>query len=266
MASFVDLYENALHVELGTSDTSQLFTGARRKHAINEGYRQFADLTECYIRQSTIAISTSAQEYNLNATSVIPSGDFLRVASQQPYFQINDSNGILITLAGDQFPQVSIPYLDHADPSWRSTNTAYPDGWYLRDDGGGMFFGLQNRLDLSTGSTQTAKVVLPYVAKPSSMTSDTAVPFTSSNGLTRHDLQPYHQAIAHYAAHDLEKLRKDQEASDRQLKKFQGYVQRYLDAHRPKGNRVVRMAVPYFQRARKGGWERGGVLTPWWYR
>lgn len=265
MATFVDLYDNALHVELGTNDTAQLFTGARRRHAINEGLRQFADLTECFIRQSTIAISTSAQEYNLNATTVIASGDFLRVATDQPYFQISDSNGILLTLQGDSFPQVSIPYLDHAEPSWRSTNSAYPEGWYLRDDGGAKFFGLKNRVDLSTGSTQSAKVVLPYVAKPSSMTADTHVPY-SIGALSRHDLQPYHQALVHYAAHDLEKLRKDPEASGEQLKKFQGYVQRYLDAHRPKGNRVVRAAVPYFARARRGSRDRGGLLAPWWPR
>lgn len=263
MASFQTLYDDRLHIELGTNDTSVLFTGARRKAAINEGYRQFADLTECLTRQSTIAVSTSAQEYNLNATTVIPGGDFLRVASQQPIFQVNDSNGVLLTLQGDDFPQVSIPYLDHAEPTWRSTVTVTaPEGWYLREDGGALYFGLKNRIDLAN-SSQVAKVVLPYVSKPSSMTSDTDVPFTVG-GLTRNDLQPYHQAIVHYAAYDLEKLRKDPDASGKQLKAFQGYVQRYLDAHRPKGNRTVRAAIPYFARARRFGADRGGLLAPWW--
>ena len=257
MASFVDLYDNALHVELGTNDTSVLFTTARRKHAINEGLRQFADLTECLTRQSTIASTAGVQEFNLNSTTVLPAGDYLRVASQGPIFQISDSNGLQQTLAGDDFPQVSIPFLDNAS-GWRSTEAAYPTGWYLRS---GFIFGLTAPLYLSTSSTETAQILLPYVVNPSSMTADTAVPYTL-DGLSRADLQPYHQALVHYAAHDLEKLRKDMDASDLQLKKFQGYIQRYLDANRPKGNRVVRTAVSYFARSRGG--DRGGPLAPWW--
>lgn len=265
MATFQTLYDDALHTELGTSDTAVLFTTARRKHAINEGLRQFADLTECLVRQSTITASSGVQEYNLNATTVIPAGDFLRVASQQPVFQISDSNGLQQTLSGPDFPQVSVPYLDNAQSGWRSTNLAYPTGWYLRSSGAAQIFGLTSPLYLSTSSTETAQIVLPYVASPSSMTSDTDVPYTVA-GLRKNDLLPYHQALVHYAAHDLEKLRKDPEASDRQLQKFLGYVQRYFSATRPKGNRVVRSAVPYFRNARRGGSDRGGLLAPWWPR
>lgn len=265
MATFQSLYDDALHTELGTNDTSVLFTSARRKHAINEGLRQFADLTECLVRQSTLGTTNGTQEFNLNSTTVLPAGDFLRVASQGPVYQISDSNGIQQTLSGDLFPQASVPYLDNAQQGWRSTVTGYPTGWYLRLSGGALFFGLDRIVGLSTSSTETAEIILPYVANPSSMTADTSVPYTVA-GLVRHDLQPYHQALVHYAAHDLEKLRKDPEASDRQLQKFQGYVQRYLDAKRPRGNRMVRSAVPYFRNARMGGRDRGGVLTPWWYR
>lgn len=263
MPTFSALYDDALHVELGTSDTQVLFTGPRRRHAINEGLRQFADLTECAPRQTTIAATTSAQEYNLNSSLIVTGQDFLRVSKDGPVFQLSDSNGLLMTLAGDEFPQVSIPFLDNAMSGWRSTVAAYPTGWYLRDDGGGKYIGLDHPLYLSSGSTQTAKIVLPYVAKPSSMTSDTDVPFTYG-GLTRWDLQTYAQGIVHFAAHDLEKLRKDKDASDMQLQKFLGYVKRYQDANRPKGNHVVRTAVPYFSRARRGGRDRGGLIaSPW---
>ena len=37
---------------------------------------------------------------------------------------------------------------------------------------------------------------------------------------------PFH-GFVHYAAHQLEKLRRDEQASDRQLQKFLGYVQQY---------------------------------------
>src|SRR5688500_11460275 len=94
MATFSALYDDALHTELGTNDTAVLVTSARRKHAINEALRQFADLTECLVRQSTITASSGVQEYNLHSTTVLPGGDFLRVATQPPVFQISDSNGL----------------------------------------------------------------------------------------------------------------------------------------------------------------------------
>jgi hypothetical protein len=250
MATFLQLYTDALDGELGTSDSNVLFTTARRKHQVNEGYRQFAALTECFVKQSSITSSQGSQEFNLNSTLVLPAGDYIRVANQGPVFLISDSNGLSQTLAGDDFPQVSLPYLDNAQSGWRSTETAYPTGWYLRKDGGRLLFGLDRPLGLSTGSTQTAEILLPYVAKPSSMTSDTDVPFTASSQ-TRNDLEEYHQAFVHFGAHRLELLRKDKEASQQQLKEFLGYVQRYQDAHRPKGNRVVRTAVSYFQNARR---------------
>lgn len=246
MATFSALYDDALHTELGTNDTSVLFTSARRKHAINEGYRQFADLTECFTIQSSITVSTGVQEIELSTLA-----GFARVASQGPVFIVSDSNGEQQTLSGDTFPQRDVPFLDAAQNGWRSTVTGYPTGWYIRDDGAHKYFGLDRLFDVSSGSTYTAKLILPWVKVPSSMTSDTAVPFSDSNGLVRQDLLPYHVALAHFGAHDLEKLRKDPEASDRQLQKFQGYISRFFGQSRPKGSRSVRTAVSYFSNARR---------------
>jgi hypothetical protein len=83
------------------------------------------------------------------------------------------------------------------------------------------------------------------------MVNDQDVPFTA-NGEARSDLYEYSQAFVHFGAHRLELLRKDKQASQQQLKEFLGYVQRYQDAKRPKGNRVVRTAINYFRRARRG--------------
>lgn len=248
MASFVDLYADAIDTELGSNDSAVLFTTARRKHAINEGYRQFADLTECLVKQSSVTVSSGAQEFNLLSTTVLSGGDFVRMAAQAPVYQTFDSNGSLImSLAGDEdFPQREVQWLDAADNGWRSTSYGSPTGWYLRRSGGQMFFGLDRPSDVSTTSSQTAQLLIPYVPKPSSMTSDTDVPFTISSQ-TRTDLEPYHQGLVHYAAHKLEKLRKDVEASDRQLQAFLGYVQRYIQATRPKGPRAVRTAKSYFK-------------------
>lgn len=267
MATFGDLYQNALDVELGTNDSAVLFTTARRQHAINEGYRQFADLTECLVRQSTVSVSSSAQEFNLLSTTVLPAGQFARMASRGPIYRTYDTNGTVTrTIVGDtDFPQRAIQWLDAADAWWRSTTAGQPTGWYLRPDAGALYFGLDRPADVST--SETAELTISYVPQVSSMTSSTDVPFTLS-GQTRNDLQPYVQAITHYAAHDLEKLRKDQGASDRQLQKFLGYVQRYWQAMRPKGGRSVRAQKSYFRVARGGRWDDrwGNPQAPWWYR
>lgn len=256
MPTFAALYTDAIDTELGTNDSQVLFTTARRKHGINEGYRQFLDLTECVTKRCTVTVSSSAREFNLNSSLVVPGEDFLRVADEGPAFLKYDTAGtVVLSLAGDQdFPQREVQWLDAADNGWRSTNVATPTGWYERQDGGAKYFGLDCPADVST--SETAELVIPYVPNPSSMTSDTDVPFTFS-GLTRRDLVPYHQGLVHYAAHKLEKLRKDTEASDRQLQAFLGYVQRYIQATRPKGPRAVRTSKSYFRDSQRGrAWQR----------
>src|SRR5687767_1982164 len=107
MATFGDLYQDALDTELGSNDSAVLFTTARRKHQINEGYRQFVDLTECLKRRSTVSVSSSAQEFNLLSTTVLSNGDFLRVSDEGPVFTKYDTAGtVTVQLAGDEdFPQ-----------------------------------------------------------------------------------------------------------------------------------------------------------------
>lgn len=248
MATFEALYSDALDVELGSNDSAVLFTTARRKHAVNEGYRQFADLTECLVRQSSVTVSSGTQEYNLLSTAVLAGGDFDRMAGQGPVYQTFDSNGSLTrSLAGADFPQRAVVWLDAVEPGWRSTTAGTPQAWYLRPNGGQLLFGLSCPPDVS--SSETAQLLIPYVPVVSSMTSTGDQPFTVSSQ-TRTDLRVYQQALVHYAAHDLEKLRKNQDASDAQLQKFMGYVQRYLGMTRPTGGRSIRALKPYFQSAR----------------
>jgi hypothetical protein len=93
--------------------------------------------------------------------------------------------------------------------------------------------------------------VVPYIARPLPVTSDTQEPFTVS-GRVRGDLRPYHMAPVHYAAHQLEKLRRDDQASDRQFQKFMGYVTSWLQEHRVKGGTTVTFARNYFSRSGRG--------------
>jgi hypothetical protein len=262
LTTFGDLYMEALDTELGSNDSAVLFTTTRRQHAINEGIRQFCDLTECLKQRSTITVSSSAQEFNLNSTTIIAGGDFVRVSDEGPAFKKYDTAGSeILVLAGDRdFPQREVPWLDAASPGWRSTNTGTPGGWYLRDDAGAFYFGLDCPVNVST--SETAELIVPYIARPSSMTDDDHAPFVL-NGSARRDLNEYAQAAVHFAAHRLEKLRKDKEASDSQLQSFLGYVQRFLQAKRPKGPRSVRMGKSYFRDAIRGPVAEG-ERAPWW--
>jgi len=262
LTTFGDLYMDALDTELGSNDSAVLFTTARRQHAINEGVRQFCDLTECLKQRSTITVSSSAQEFDLNSTTVIAGGDFVRIADEGPAFKKYDTAGTaILTLAGSRdFPQREVPWLDAAEAGWRSTNVGMPQSWYLRDDAGAFYFGLDCPVDVST--SETAELIVPYVARPSSMTAEADIPFVL-NGSARRDLNEYAQAAVHFAAHRLEKLRKDKEASDSQLQTFLGYVQRFLQAKRPKGPRSVRTAKSYFNDAMRGRVAEG-ERGPWW--
>ena len=262
---FSKLYSSALDQELGTDDSTRLFTDARRKRAINKAHLQWCDLTECAIRQSTIACSGGTAEYNLISTVTGASGgDFLRIAKQGIEFQFissGTSSHKTMWLAGEnQLPRRDIPWLNQYWPGWRDSTGAMPTAWYERMDGGRRYLGLVPPPQIQ--SSQKANVILPYVAKPSTLASDTDVPFTFGSTV-RDDLEPYHQALVHYAASDLEKLRLNSQASQGQLQIFMGYVERFLQAMRPHGAQQVRMGRNYFQETRRHwGWRDRGWI-PW---
>ena len=61
MPTFEQLWRTRLDVELNSVSTN-LFTSTRRQQAINDAQDEFADLTECFVRQSTIACSCNVTE------------------------------------------------------------------------------------------------------------------------------------------------------------------------------------------------------------
>lgn len=261
---FETLYSDRLDYELGTNDSNVLFTTARRKACINEGLREFADLTECWTRESTITCSNAVATYSLNSTVNVPNLDFLRVTADGPTYKYTDSSSNVTYVAGDDLPRRQEPWLNVEEPGWpASTGATFPTAWYLRNQDGDIALGLYPPPTVST--LGSGVVMLPYVARPSSLVSSAAVPFTDTAGVTRSDLRPYHQALVHYAAHKLELLRKDTEASDRQMQKFLGYVQRFMQQKRKPAGDQVRPARNYF--ARSHGRLRddvGAVRQPWW--
>jgi len=120
----------------------------------------------------------------------------------------------------------------------------------LRPDGAHLYLGFTPVP--STGSSAAASVLVPYQANAPTMSSATDEPF-QFNGAVRTDLRSYHQGIVHYGAAMLEKLRRDQQASDYQMGLFRMYVARFFADARIKGGRMVTLARSYFgQRVGQG--------------
>ena len=260
--TFAHLYSSALDQELGTDDSTRLFTTARRQNAINLAQLQWCDLTECATRESTVTCSNGVGEYNLLSTVNVPSGDYLRLANQGPEYHLISSGTTKSTTfsAGDNFLRRDIAWLNQNELGWRGSTGGTPTAYYERMDGGRRLLGLSPPPRIA--SSETGKVILPYVAKPSTMVDDTSVPFTFGS-TTRDDLSPYHMALVHFAASELEKLRLNTEASQIQLQIFMGYVTRFTQALRPKGMRTIRMARNYFNERRRDRGESDVQQVPY---
>lgn len=251
MPTFEDLYTSRLDLELNNSDSNVLYTTARRKQAVNDGVAEFASLTECYVRRASIPVSCNTAEYALSTIA-----DYSRVYQQGLIEYHHTSSGAssiakFTQLAGDDFPRRDELWLNRYEPSWRTSTTPaqFPQYHYVRPSGGQLVVGLSE--PPKVGSSETARLVVPYVARPQSMVNSTDVPFTDTSGNTRQDLVEYHQAASHFAAHRLLPLIGDEEGADRQLQKFLSYVKRYLDNMRPKGGQHVTVARSYYRSAQR---------------
>lgn len=243
MSTFSTLYGSRLDIALASADVTKLFTTARRKAAINDGQREFAKLTECLQRQGSIAIVTGTAEYDLETSLT----DFTWIAKQGVEIKILQADGSYRYIAGDDLPIRTIEYLNRTEPGWRSASAGTPLCQYQRDDGGASYLGFYPAP--SVGTSETWTITVPYVALPSDMSSDNDVPFTvSSNAKVR--LWPWHQALVHYAASQLEQLRKELQRAELQSKLFAGVVADYLQKQRPKGGQQVTYTREYRLEAR----------------
>ena len=241
MTQFSSLYSGRLDRELGTDDASVLFTTARRKAAVNEGIQEFAKLTDCFQKTSTLTITGGTSEYDLD--SLI--SDYARFSKEQVRFIYTDASSDVTVLAGDDLVRRDVEWLNRYRAGWQNDTTAssvmqLPEVYYERVDGGSRYLGLVPTP--CTGSSASAVLVVPYIAQPAVLSSDTSEPYSN-----RGDLRPYHQAMVHYAASQLEKLRRDDQASDRQMQKFMGYVMQYLESLRKRGGQSLTFARTYFK-------------------
>jgi hypothetical protein len=249
-SSFLELYGERLTRELGSDDTSELFTVARRQSAINEAALAFVVETECFQKQADLTLVDDTREYDLEASANLSADDFLSVASQGVEYAFTDANGDITYRSGDDFPRRDIPLLNRQYGNWRNTDaTTYPASWYLRKDGGKLYFGLSEPPEI--GASESAKIILPYVARPTEITDDSEVPFTVSADALE-TLEPWLQGIVHKAAAILEPLRKNYAARDMQNNLYAAVVASYLQKQRPKGGQSVLLARNYYREARRG--------------
>ena len=256
MTTFSTLTGRLLDQELASADSTVLFTTARREAAINDGQREFARLTKCLELRSSVTITGGTQEYDLLSTAILPSLTFQEWSNTPVEVRYTDASSVVQVLAGDDdLPRRDVLWLHKYETGWQTaTSTAgaqLPQCWYERIDGSRRYLGFYPMP--STGSSASMEAFVTYIGQPEPLSSASDEPFTV-NSSVRTDLRPYHQALVHYAAHQLEKLRRDYEASQGQLQLFMGYVGTYLQSLRRPGGTHVTPARHYFRRR---GTDRG---------
>lgn len=255
ITTFTDLYGERLTRELGSEDTTHLFTTARRKAAVNEAALEWVKQTESFVKQASIVLVNGTREYDLESSAVLTADDFLWVAAQGVEYALTvTATGVVTYRSGDDFPRKDLPLLHRESPGWRATSaTALPASWYLRHDGGKTYLGLSEPPLIAAG--ETAAVTLPYVAKPLSLSADADVPYSVSSDALE-VLEPWLQGIVNYAAALLEPLRKNYQGEQRQRTLFAAQVADYLQRRRPKGGQQILVSRAYYRQARSGMYDR----------
>lgn len=235
--TFLELYGSGLDIQLASADT-QLFTTARRKQAIRDAELAFIRETGCTRKYGSISIVDGTAEY-----SVATFTDYLWFAdTERSSIRVKDADGNVRYIQGDDLKFVTPGWLDTFNPSWREMDAGTPTHQYLRVNGGVRYLGCWPAPDVGAGETWSW--VVPYVAKPDTLTDDTDVPFSFSN-VELPGLEPFHQALVHYAAAQLEPLRKNYDAVKYQMGIFTGFVRRYLGIRADEQPGQIQLAHSY---------------------
>lgn len=226
---FNQLYGAQLDIELGSADRTQLFKTALRQKAINDGMHNWERVTSCTPVFGTIPIVNGTPEYDLFLTFL----NYISMADNaQPSVKRVDPSGNVTWIQGDDLPRRDPVWLDNSQPGWRADPAGTPTGWYLRDDAGTTFIGLDPAPSVPAGWTYS--LLVPYLASSDDLVNDGDQPF-SINGKPFARLMPYHQALVHFAAGQLESLRKNYTAAKRQMDLYAGYIAQYSTKQRRDG-------------------------------
>lgn len=239
---FATLYGSELTRELGSESTT-LFTTARRKAAINAAQLEFLERTDCFQRTYALSLTDGVGEYDVEASIT----DFAWLAKQGVSIWIVSGTTVRY-IEGEDLRVTTDQRLNTDRPGWRGTPNGTPSAVYLRPEGGTQLLGFHPKPSIASGDVWVALV--HAVVQPAVMTADADVPFTyGANAVT--SLAPYHRALVHFAAADLEKFRKDSQRAAEQLQLFEQYVERYQAKQRPKGGQTVRFTRDYRATARR---------------
>lgn len=239
---FLRLYGKELDRALGSADRTQLFTTERRQDAINAAQLEWAERTQCTVRQIRVTLTDDVGEYDLDSLS----SDVVNLSAQGVTIEIVPTTGSTRYIEGDDLRVLSVEALDQETPGWRAVSAGTPTVQYSRQDGGKWFLGFHPKPSIAAGDTWTALVGVVVI--PTTMFAASDEPFTI-NGNPLRMLRPYHRALVHFAAYDLEQFRKDTARGGVQLQLFESYVTRYEAAMRPKGGQVVRFVRNYRHRS-----------------
>jgi hypothetical protein len=251
--TFADLYGTDMDTELGTEDRTSRFTTVLRKRYVNEGQRWFNEQTGCYVKRAELAMVDGTAEYDLESTGVIAAGDYIRpsktTASLRRYDGAGTDPSDYSYVEGPELPFKAEETLNQTRPNWRSESPGTPQCWTLLEADTAVYFTLVPPPDVPAAETWV--VLWPYVAQPADMTDDAHEPY--GNATPRTTLRPYHRALLHYGAAQLEKRRKNHEGVDRQMKLATIDVAKYkADQTRPNGQ-AIRLAHNYRGRLRSRG-------------
>jgi hypothetical protein len=242
--TFADLYGAQLNIELASSDTTQLFTTARRKKAINDAQLAFVRQTNCTKRYGQITMVDGTGEYNVVTTLT----DFLRLLAP-PSIKVVTSTRTYYIQGKDDFPRRDPEWLDWQEPNWRAADAGTPASWYQRREGGIDYLGVTPPPDITAPDAWT--LLVPYLGRPADMSADSDQPFKiGTNVLAR--LEPYHQGLVHFAAALLEPLRKGYAAAERQMNLYAGYTADFITQARAEGPDQITIERTYYGESRSG--------------
>lgn len=239
--TFVDLYGEALDLELASADRTERFTTAKRKTATNAAQVEWVRRTGSFILEESEPVVSLTQEYDLQA--LIASNRFMRFATRQPYIKVV-AGSVTTYIDGKNFPRLNIEDLDRDQPGWRQASADRPNGWYIREVGNTYLLGLFPPPKVPAGQTWT--LIIPYVAYPNDMTADGDIPFENSPRL-----RAYHRGLAHFAASELERLRKNFSAVQMQLSLFDRWVREYQGDRADPAGTQVSFSHNYFSAAQR---------------
>ncbi len=254
--TFLQLYGEELSLQLASEDTTERFTTARRKAQVNAGMREFARLTDCLAVRGSISLSDEVAEYDLEATLT----DFWWL-SEQEGLTVTKNDGTTTTYytEGRELTRKDARRMDREHPGWRAWSAGTPRYLVFRVDGGRTYIGLAPAPDV--GSGETWALLVPYLPSLADMSDDADLPFTVAGNASKR-LEPWHQALVHYAASKLEKARKQVTMEQQQLALFAAYVQDYRNKQRTPGGDEVSFAHHYFSGMRRGAYA-GDPMVDW---